>query len=363
MNISDSIIRIINYMWSKQNVSIAELTEELFLEKSAVSRSLSRLRKLGIIVKTGEIGPSAQGGRRTNLFTFNYRMASILGLQIEQDGIGGVLTDLSGKSKKSFSIKEKISQGNIVPMIQSALENVETEDIAGLGIAIPGILDAKKGKVILSSAIGLREYPLLDVLKKEIDLPIIVENDSNAGVSYFKLKNKKKIKNILYFLLSIPYEISDDVGFGVGIMADGVIYHGNANLEGEYQLGRPIVYSKKMNIYKFFEIANDKDVKAEIIEFMDFLAEKLGIILSIFDPELAVIGGNISLLPKDTLDYLVDRARKEVSMWEYRDMKIVTARPREMIIAKGAASIMLHHFFTTRDGIRCFLKRYYGEKI
>ncbi len=363
MSISNSLIRIINYIWSKQDVSIAELTEELFLEKSTISRTLSRLKDLGIVIKTGELRPSAQGGRKTNLFAFNYQISDILGLQVEQDGIGGVITDLSGKSKKRFSIREKITQKNIVPMIHHAIKRANTNNIAGIGIALPGILDTKRGEVILSSAIGLTEYPLLDVLKREIDIPIIIENDSNAGVSYFKLKAKKGTKNILYFLLSIPYDISDNVGFGVGIIIDGKIYHGNANLEGEYKLGRPLISSKKMDIYRFSKIADNTDIKTQIMEFMEFLAGKIGVILSTLDPELAIIGGNISILPKDTLEYLVDKTKKEVSMWEYRDMKIMITKPKEMIIAKGAASIMLHHFFTTRDGIKCFLKRHYGGRI
>ncbi len=364
MTVSNSLIRIINYIWSKKDVSIAELTEELFLEKSTVSRTLSRLKESNIVVKTGELNPSSQGGRKTNLFTFNYQMASIVGLQIEQDGIGGILTDLSGKVKKKVSIKEKITEKNIVAKIKEAVDKIKSENIAGIGIAIPGILDVKKGEVILSSALKLKNYPLLEILKKELDFPIIIENDSNAGVSYFKLKAKKNIKNIIYFLLSIPYNISDNIGFGVGIIADGKIYHGHSHLEGEYELGKPLIsLEKNINIYELPQVLKKKEIKKEIMNFMDFLSIRLSMILSIFDPGLAVIGGNLTTLPKDIIDYLIEKIASNISMKEYRNIKIVATKPKEMVIAKGAASIMLHHFFTTRDGIKCFIKRYLGGNI
>ncbi len=358
MNVSNSLIRILNYIWLKKDVSMADITEELFIEKSTVSRTLNKLRKLGLIKKTGELEPSSLGGRKTNLFTFNYKAGNIIGLQVEQDGIGYVVTDLEGNTKKKFLVREKISRENIVKMILNGLSKARTKKTIGIGISIPGIIDTKGGEVLFSSALGLENFPLSDILKKEIDLPIIIENDSNAGVSYFKLEYKKDAKNMIYFLLSLPYNISDNIGFGTGILIDGKIYHGTKNLSGEFEIGRPIIKNRKnMDISQFLNCTDDPDIEKELTEFMEFLSEKLSFAISILDPELVVIGGNFTLLPKKFLNLLTKKTKGKISMWRYRDTVIKMEKSQELIMAKGASTIVLHHFFMTREGIKEFLEK------
>ncbi len=357
MNISNSLIRIVNYIWLKKNVSMADITEELLIEKSTVSRTLNRLKKLGLIKKTGELEPSSLGGRKTNLFTFNYKAGNILGVQVEQDGIGYVLTDLEGNTKKKGLVREKISKENIVKIIIDELSKAKTKKTIGVGISIPGIIDTKGGKILFSSALGLENFPLSDILRKEVELPIIIENDSNAGVSYFKLAYRKDAKNMVYFLLSLPYDISDNIGFGMGILIDEKIYHGTKNLSGEFEIGRPISKNKNnMDISQFLDWVDTPEAEEELIEFLGFLSEKLSFAISILDPEFVVIGGNFTLLPKKFLNLLIKKIKERISMWKYRDTEIEMEKSQELIMAKGAASIVLHHFFMTRKGIKEFLE-------
>ena len=56
-----------------------------------------------------------------------------------------------------------------------------TQDIAAIGIGIPGIAEQKTGRVIFCTNLGWRNIPLRDELKSYYDLPIFIDNDATVA--------------------------------------------------------------------------------------------------------------------------------------------------------------------------------------
>lgn len=336
--ITDSLKKIISYSWKNKVVTAKSISLDLGLEKSTVSRNISKLREKNILIKTDELSPSNLGGRKTIVYSFNEKLGHILGISVEQDGIECVKTDLFSNVLDKKKIVQKINEKNIAFILREIVK--ENEDILGVGISIPGIIE--NNTVVFSEALSLKNFDLEKTLL--LDIPIFVEKDSICGATRYSLESK----NIVYFQLSVPYYVNEPVGLGVGIVIDGKPYYGHSNFSGEYKLNKSI-YNKKVSYEEFLK----KSVSLD--EFFEDISKKIGQISSILDPEVVVIGGNITLIPG--IENLRDFVVEQVYMYEHRKMKIIIEDAKEFVNAEGAAINVLKNMFLKEEGIEYFCKK------
>ena len=109
-------------------------------------------------------------------------------------------------------------------------------EVLGMCAAAPGSIDYKRGMVLLAPNIpGWVEFPLKDILQKEFDTAIIIENDANmAGYAEFKLGAGKGHENMLYYTIS--------TGLGGGVIIKGKLLQGEIGIATE--VGHIVVHDK-----------------------------------------------------------------------------------------------------------------------
>ena len=102
-----------------------------------------------------------------------------------------------------------------------------TVNLAGIGCAIPGIVDPQKGMLIeVSNLQGWNNYPLLEVFQGHIDVPVAIENDVNAAAyGEYKLGVGQGSKSLVYFTVS--------TGIAAGMVMQGKLVHGAHFSAGE----------------------------------------------------------------------------------------------------------------------------------
>ena len=101
-----------------------------------------------------------------------------------------------------------------------------TQDIAAIGIGIPGIAEQKTGRVIFCTNLGWRNIPLRDELKSYYDLPIFIDNDATvAGWAEYQAGVSRNTSSSVFLTLG--------TGVGAGIVHNGKIYHGANGMAGE----------------------------------------------------------------------------------------------------------------------------------
>ena len=94
-----------------------------------------------------------------------------------------------------------------------------TQDIAAIGIGIPGIAEQKTGRVIFCTNLGWRNIPLRDELKSYYDLPIFIDNDATvAGWAEYQAGVSRNTSSSVFLTLG--------TGVGAGIIVDGKIWSG-----------------------------------------------------------------------------------------------------------------------------------------
>ena len=97
--------------------------------------------------------------------------------------------------------------------------NILLEECVSVGVGCPGIVDAKTGIVIYSNNIVWKDVPVVQELKKYINLPIAISNDANcAALGEVLAGAAKNCQNAVLLTLG--------TGVGSGIIIDGKIFEG-----------------------------------------------------------------------------------------------------------------------------------------
>ena len=118
-----------------------------------------------------------------------------------------------------------IAKRLIMPTIEETIisnikEYQKNYKITEIGIAVPG--SVKNDKILKSVNLGLKDYDLVGVIKKEIDLPIKIRNDAKcAALAESKYGALKKYNRVVFMTL----------GTGIG---GAVIINGKLLDAGEY---------------------------------------------------------------------------------------------------------------------------------
>lgn len=154
--------------------------------------------------------------------------------------------DLNEKNIKKRivrTLKEtKYSISNSVCSIFSELiseNNIEQEQILGIGIATAGPLNMEKGEVFNNANLGFRVIPLKEPIKEKFPkIPIHFINDGIAGVlgiHFFEAEDNEK-DNIVY--------ISMSTGIGGGVICNGHLLLGKEGNAAE--IGHALVEPKSL---------------------------------------------------------------------------------------------------------------------
>ncbi len=156
----------------------------------------------------------------------------VIGVDIGGTNLRAASIDRNGKifSRTSRSSDAKKGIGYLMENLISLLtEIIEDENISGIGIGIPGIMDVDKG--ILTQAPNISEvknYPIKEKLMHALGsgIDVTVENDANcAALGEWWLGAGKDVDSLIILTLG--------TGLGGGIMLNGRLWRGANGMAGE----------------------------------------------------------------------------------------------------------------------------------
>lgn len=356
----ENLFSIIKFLWENKEATIKQISKATNLDKSTISRYLKNLKGTGIIQTVGSLKQGPKGGRKTQIQSFNYNIFNILGLEIEQNGINCVVTNLKGDPIDNFRIKEKINKSNLVNMVQKIIEEKKDSNICACGISLPGIINSKEGMIVYSKALGIENFKLVSDLSKVNDIPFLIDNDSNVGAAYYNLKLKGSARNILYVYISIPYDIHDFVGVGIGIIINNHLYHGSNNCSGEYEFKLRLIEKNNGYVNDYYDFLNthsEDEIFYEIKTFLSKLAREIGLLVGIIDPDTVIFDGGIKFLPEIAIKFLVEETRNNLFLSKQRNINFITEEKNEPLTAVGAAINFITKIFENKQYLAKIFKR------
>ena len=251
------------------------------------------------------------------------------------------------KNGKILEKTEKRLKGRITAEVKKVIEETIFETVEKyrkdykideIGIAIPGTVN--KTEVIKSVNLGLKNYKIVDVLNKKINIPIKIKNDAkSAAIAESKFGSLKGYNRVLFLTLGTGIGgavIINNKLLDTGDLPGCEIGHMVIEKDGlECNCGRKGCFEKyasmkafKNNLRKTLGydenfsgkelLALIKNTKKEnknynIInkmkdEYIEYLAIGIANLINIFEPEVIGIGGSFVYFE----DVLLDDLKNEI---------------------------------------------------
>ena len=102
------------------------------------------------------------------------------------------------------------------------------QDIAAVGVAIPGHVDPGDGSVSMAVNLGITSLPLGSMLHSELGVPIFVEHDARAAAFWLS----QQVAGSTQAPASIAF-LAIGTGISAGIVLDGAVLRGDNSFAGE----------------------------------------------------------------------------------------------------------------------------------
>jgi glucokinase len=213
-------------------------------------------------------------------------------------------------------------------------KTVPGAEFAGVGAGAPGPLDTRRGVVLLTPNLGWVNLPLRQLLQDTLGVPARIDNDANCAVLGEWWRGAARgAKQVI--------GITIGTGIGGGIIVDGRLYHGASDCAGEighttvevngrrckcgnygcleaYASGPAIARRaveaieagqtsklpgyvdgalEKITAQTVYQAAHDGDELAEEVvgDTAKFLGAGIANMINIFNPEIVVVFGGVTL--------------------------------------------------------------------
>jgi glucokinase len=243
--------------------------------------------------------------------------------------LAGVVDDRGQVERRREYPTPTASQDELLAGLDAAIEELLTDDIAGLGFGLPSPIDQKAGRALQAVNIPLDEsVDFRGRMRERFGLPVGIENDANAAAyAEFRFGAARDVETMVMLTLG--------TGCGGGAVVDGKLFRGWAEFghmvivhdgipcqgtcTGRGHL-EPYVtgvaatklaqaeFGPAVDAHRLVRLANEGEQRA--VEILDgigrHLGSGIGTLVNIFNPELVVIGGGFAAAG----DFVLEPARE-----------------------------------------------------
>lgn len=348
------ILRQIHNQSPLSRTQLANLTN---LNKSTVSNLIDELIERGLVNETGQ--EESLIGRPTALLQINPGAGGIIGVEFGVDFVAVILTDFIGATLWRQHQAADPTEAQDATIDQTL--NIVDEAIAlaksnglrllGLGISTPGTVDTQEGLLISAPNLHWRNVPLGKIFSNHTSLPIYIDNDANAAALGEHLFGVARQVNSFICIYA-------GVGVGGGLFLNGELYRGVGGFAGEIghctfmsetfqppcHCGKsgcwetyanqysviervrtrleekrnsliPIIMAEKNSPLSFQIIvdaadAGDNEAGEALAEAGSALGIGIANLINIFNPQMIVIGGPMSIAGKYFMTALEESVKK-----------------------------------------------------
>ena len=284
--------RIINYMLNHPITSKAELSKELNISMPTVLTNVNELISQKLLTELGEY--ESTGGRKAKSIGINKSYRRAMGVVISANHLEMVLINLGSEIEKSVRVRLKFSTDfsycmQVKKEITKFLKgSCAEEELLGVGIAIPGIIDQQNRIVLKSHALQIENYSLR-FLEQALELPVYFENDANAAML---AENPQKYQDAIY--LSLNHTL------GGAFCINGQLFRGKNQKAGEfgctdaYCAESVLTDDNRISLETFMTQVKNKDAAAGVKweNYLDHLAILISNLRMAYDMDI-ILGGDV----------------------------------------------------------------------
>ena len=378
--------RIITHYIYNGSSTITDLAKELDLSVPTTTKFINEMCEDNYINDYGKLETSS--GRHPSLYGLNPESGYFIGVDIKKFAINIGLINFKGdmvEIRMNIPYKFENTQealDELCALIRSFIKGTEINDkkIMNICINISGRVNPESGYSF--SMFNFSECPLADILTERIGYPVCIDNDTRAMTYGEHMQGcVKGEKDIIFVNISW--------GLGIGIIIDGKVYTGKSGFSGEFGhvnvfdneilchcgkkgcleteasgsalhrillerigSGESSILSKRTaenppTLDEIITAVNKEDLLC--IEIVEEIGQKLGRqiagLISIFNPELVIIGGTLS----STGDYIVKPIKTAIRKYSLnlvnKDATVTISKLKDKAGVVGACMLARSRMF------------------
>ena len=218
--------------------SRATIALETGLNKTTVSSLVTELIGLDLVVERG-LEQRGTVGRPGQVVELSGEGVVALGLEINVDYLAVRALDLTGAERhRGLDVEDnrRVSVAKVLDRLaghaRAALEAVQAEGLRPVGatVALPGLVDAANGALLVAPNLGWNDVAVVDELRERLSVPgfpLAADNEANlAALAELWEGTARGFTDVLY--------VSGEIGVGGGIIIGGELFRGAQGFGGEF---------------------------------------------------------------------------------------------------------------------------------
>ena len=372
--------QILSLLYQRRNLSRFEIIDTTGLNAASVSRALRYLLGSGVLHKAGDCDVGT--GRRRGVFTLNAEAGYFVALDLEGDRLRFGLTNFLGDVRCRWEeclefrqplLPEKVVEG--IGKVTRDLDEFQLGRVLAVGVSYPGLLDAE-GRLSAVN-LGWTKVPLLAVLKEAFPWPVFMERDKETCIHAESWLGAAHNSSNALFLIA-------EGGIGMGILADRNHLMGARGFSGEIghckfvpgaedlcncgQKGCLEAIASGVNIVRqYAERTGEESDKFRFVDVLErarrgdstalsiferagrAIGSALSTAISLLDPELVILGGDLIMAEDVMLPIIWDQIRLQTRPRSLEVVKIVVSGLGLDIRLRGAASLAFRNMLENRE--------------
>jgi predicted NBD/HSP70 family sugar kinase len=368
-------LRVVDALRLQGHLSRADIARQTGLSRSTVSGLVAGLVTSGFVVERPEPATTASGqGRPPVLLTLDPSAGIVVGVDFDHERLRVAVSDLSrvvlAESAEDVDVDNDAhpALAAAARLVEQALADadVSRDRVLGVGVAMACPVEQNNGVLHPASILpGWEGIDPVSELSSRLGLPVHLDNDANLGaLAEVTLGAGRRARAAIYLQLG--------TGIGAGLIVDGRLFHGGAGTAGE--VGHVVVDDNgplcrcgnrgcletmvsgpaltgllrdsrgaDLSVSEMIALAHGGDLgcRRVIADAGQTVGRVLGALCNVFNPEIIVIGGDLSPAGELLLAPLRESVMRSALPMATRNLEVVAGELGERANVLGALALAI----------------------
>jgi len=153
-----------------------------------------------------------------------------IGVDLSAASVRAALVSAEGQTvaRREAALETEGLTAQVARLVKELRDEAPGVEVAALGAGVPGLVNPQTGRVVISSDLpAVARGDLQTELKAATGLPVLVENDANAGAfGEYTVGAGRGSRNMFYVTIG--------TGIGGALILEGKLWHGASGFAGEF---------------------------------------------------------------------------------------------------------------------------------
>ncbi|MCQ2589228.1 MAG: ROK family protein [Treponema sp.] len=358
MHVNNDFQRISNIsqafetIWREKEISRIDIARKMDVYRSTISNIIDVLLENKCICEGQRGSVGEKGGRKPIFLSVNKDFGAIVGIELQPEYCNIAVVDFAGQvintktQEISFKSDAENTEEEFLNILDSIIKPVLKENknhkLLGICLALPGIIDTKKGCIINSVPLKLKNMNAAEKLLNRYEIPLLLENDAKC-CSWLHKGQADEEKDFIC-VLTREHKV-DGIAVGLSVVMNDKLVNGHNYAAGEYlsvswrkgkngQTGLPQAVINTLNT-----------VEDSYNEWLTDLFSTLTVMIPLLEPCKIYLHGQKNEKVQQIKNVISQRVSQfEEAMYQYGAQLEIMAED-DYEIAKGAALMYIQKLF------------------